>query len=220
MLTDDDRAALVSILSRYISLWDQQARDEKTKEEVEERLKINSLQRKNCNAALTLYGYPVDEDKVFDRLKVDLGPQDWNRAFVLARPKVVDISPSASNEKEKPADGEAGAPETTAHPSSPETINSDSRAAAKPLEPPIIKDVILERLKEAGEAGAKASSIREFIETTYSVKIHEKTVGMSLYRLQKAEKVRRNGLIWFLSTPKADGENPGAGTPGPINEAT
>jgi hypothetical protein len=83
-----------------------------------------------------------------------------------------------------------------------------------------LRDVILERLKVAGSEGSKAAPIREFYERTFGKIIHEKTVGMTLYRLQNDGLVCREGHTWFLAPPKAETGNPGAETPGPINPQT
>jgi hypothetical protein len=66
-------------------------------------------------------------------------------------------------------------------------------------ERPRVADVAVERLKAAGSNGAKAADIRNYIEQTYHTQIHEKTVGMTLYRLQKDGVVRRDGHTWFLA---------------------
>ncbi len=62
---------------------------------------------------------------------------------------------------------------------------------------PKMRDIALDRLREAGQAGQKAPAIQKYIESTYSVKIHDKTVGMTLYRLSKENLVHRSGQIWF-----------------------
>lgn len=83
-------------------------------------------------------------------------------------------------------------------------------------EMPRIADVILERLRAAGESGSKAADIRRYILRTYDADIHEKSVGMTLYRLSQATppQVHRRGFTWFFSPPPADEKNPGAPTPG------
>jgi hypothetical protein len=84
----------------------------------------------------------------------------------------------------------------------------DGEPGARP-EMPRIADIVLERLKEAGEDGEKAAAIRRYILATYNADIHEKTVCMTLYRLQKDGEVRRDGHTWFLaSIPEA--KDPGA----------
>ena len=90
----------------------------------------------------------------------------------------------------------------------------DDNAPSSP-EMPRIADIVLEQLRLAGNAGTKAADIRRYILNTYNADIHEKTVGMTLYRLQKEEKVRREGHTWFLAPQKAG--NPGGATPGLIN---
>lgn len=67
-------------------------------------------------------------------------------------------------------------------------------------EMPRIADIIFERLQVAGEEGAKAADIRRYIYRTYSTDIHEKTVGMTLNRMQAAGRVRRDGRTWFLAS--------------------
>jgi hypothetical protein len=83
-----------------------------------------------------------------------------------------------------------------------------------------LRDVILERLRVAGAEGSKAAPIREFYERTFGKGIHEKTVGMTLYRLQNDGLVRHEGHTWFLAPPKAETGNPGVVAPGPINPQT
>lgn len=88
---------------------------------------------------------------------------------------------------------------------------------------PRIRDVVLDLLRAAGDRGEKALTITRYIETTYSMKLHSKTVGMTLYRLSQENAVHRQGQRWFFG-PREDGsslvepENPGADTPGPIHE--
>lgn len=93
-----------------------------------------------------------------------------------------------------------------------ETKTPAAKAVATKAEMPRVSDIVLDRLKEAGKAGTKAAPIQHYIETTYGTKIHDKTVGMTLYRLQKDGLVRRDGYTWFIA---GKAMNPGAATPGP-----
>jgi hypothetical protein len=93
------------------------------------------------------------------------------------------------------------APETTAA----------AKAVATKAEMPRISDIVLDRLKEAAERGTKAAPIQAYIENTYGKKIHDKTVGMTLYRLQREGRVRRQGHTWFI-VPET--MNPGVAAPG------
>ncbi len=84
---------------------------------------------------------------------------------------------------------------------------------------PRIRDIVLDQLRAAGASGQKATPMRRYIESTYSTEIHDKTVGMTLYRLAQEHLVHRKGQIWFFGpSPDASAgarpENPGAATPG------
>lgn len=79
---------------------------------------------------------------------------------------------------------------------------------------PRMSDIVLDRLKAAGAKGSKAAPIQQYIENVYATKIHDKTVGMTLYRLARAGLVRRDGHTWFIVPETV---NPGVAAPGPIN---
>ncbi|NDE91088.1 MAG: hypothetical protein EB059_08145 [Alphaproteobacteria bacterium] len=81
-------------------------------------------------------------------------------------------------------------------------------------EMPRVQDIVLDRLKKAGDKGSKAAPIQCYIKDTYNIDIHEKTVGMTLYRLSKEGRVRRNGHFWFFVPQTADTKNPDAGASG------
>jgi hypothetical protein len=82
-------------------------------------------------------------------------------------------------------------------------VDEGDEAELQP-EMPRSADIIVDRLTVAGTDGSKAAEIRRFILNTYDADIHEKTVGMTLYRLQKDGVVRRDGHVWFLGPPEVD----------------
>ncbi len=85
---------------------------------------------------------------------------------------------------------------------------------------PTVRDVSLNLLEGVGSAGMKAERIRDYLDRTYGLAVHEKTVGMTLYRLSRDGLVHRVGHTWFFGPSKAEAENPGVEAPGPINEGT
>jgi hypothetical protein len=91
-------------------------------------------------------------------------------------------------------------------------------AGASDGEPPSVRETVLERLKLAGDKGLKAADVRQYYEDTFSAKLHEKTIGMTLYRLSKENLARREGRTWFYA-PLNEGEtkNPGGRTPGLVD---
>ncbi len=115
---------------------------------------------------------------------------------------------------------EVAAPEQQASPAAVEANTSLTPKSKMPK----IKDIALDQLRSAGAAGMKAAPIHQYIETTYSTKLHGKTVGMTLYRLAIEKLVHREGQTWFYGpqagqAPPASPEDPGAGTPGVAHEA-
>lgn len=87
-------------------------------------------------------------------------------------------------------------------------------AQPSPVRRPPLREIVLEQLKITAPAERKAAELREYIERTYGEIIHEKTVGMTLYRLSKEGLVRRDGHNWFLGTVQAETGNPGVVAPG------
>ena len=81
---------------------------------------------------------------------------------------------------------------------------------------PKVSDAILEFLQERGKEGARIADIKDYIQRTYHLEMHEKTPGMTLFRLQKLGRVTRDKRVWFIVPPSKDSEtmNPGGDTPG------
>lgn len=59
-------------------------------------------------------------------------------------------------------------------------------------------DIILDALSESFPKPLRSGELRQIIQERLGRPIHQKTPGMSLYRLAKAGKVRREGVNWFL----------------------
>ena len=65
------------------------------------------------------------------------------------------------------------------------------------LPKPRVRDFIVAQLKQAAAEGAKTGLLRDLYESSFGKPIHDKTVGMALYRLQKEGLVRRRGHVWY-----------------------
>lgn len=80
--------------------------------------------------------------------------------------------------------------------------------------PKPFKDRALELLAGAYPEPLKASVIRQKIEAETRSQFHEKTAGMSLYRLSKEGLVRREGkdLWFFVPEDQRNKENPRSGS--------
>lgn len=64
-----------------------------------------------------------------------------------------------------------------------------------------IRELVLDRLKQAGSVGVKAGDVRREIEAKLGRRLHEKTIGMTLYRLSLRGQSRRDGITWFYVPP-------------------
>ena len=82
-----------------------------------------------------------------------------------------------------------------------------------------VRDVIIEEGARAYPKSVRASDVRKLL-TDRGYKVHEKTAGMTLYRLSTKNIFRREKLDWFFipedQRPKVASaeESPGADTPG------
>ena len=90
---------------------------------------------------------------------------------------------------------------------------------------PKVRDAVLDRLRIMAPEGQKAAALRLHLDISHSMRLHEKTVGMTLYRLSQEGLVHRKGQTWFYgpqagqSLP-ASAENPGDDTPGDTHEVS
>lgn len=81
--------------------------------------------------------------------------------------------------------------------------------APSPLAPtvpslkPSFKEAAVEFLQKVYPRGLKATHIRALAQSHYGITAHEKTAGMTLYRLKKEGLVRRNGFYWYSLAPES-----------------
>jgi hypothetical protein len=69
--------------------------------------------------------------------------------------------------------------------------------------PANIREMVIECLKQAGSSGAKVADVKKFI-AGLGIEMHDKTAGMTLYRLSKEGIARREGRDWFYLQPASD----------------
>ncbi len=178
---------------------------------------LRSLDRElsDCAAAARFFGlaveFPPDEREEYDRIRMQQREREIN-AREIARAKVArDVAAQATLLLEQAPARIAQIPANS--PPSLTPVSDSPR--------PTVREVALKMLKGAGSTGMKAETIREYLDHHYGMAVHDKTVGMTLYRLSRDQLVHRVGHTWFAGPSLAGSvENPGADTPGPINEAT
>ncbi|MGF6253577.1 hypothetical protein [Ensifer sp. LBL] len=69
-----------------------------------------------------------------------------------------------------------------------------------------IKDRVLELLRKAGSEGTTARTIIDELRSE-GVEMHDKTVGMTLYRLSQDGQSRRQGRMWYPIELPTDGKD-------------
>jgi len=80
----------------------------------------------------------------------------------------------------------------------------DAGLSSIPPKPPVlpkgksIKEIVLEIAEKAYPNSLRASDVRLKIEELRGEKLHEKTIGMTLYRLSVDGVMRRDGWNWFF----------------------
>jgi hypothetical protein len=68
---------------------------------------------------------------------------------------------------------------------------------------PLVREIIMSALEAAYPKGLRAKQLKAIIEQRLGREIHYKTPGMTLYRLETSQDVRREGYDWFLANPPA-----------------
>jgi hypothetical protein len=225
-MIDFHSAAAEAAASEIIARRDQllAARAKVREERLEILIRLRNIERDlaDCRAAARFFGlkieFPSDED------------DDANRASAVilahrmeqAAKREAEMSKRRSLALAEQAEAQARQSLHQHLESPPGQPSVATVALPNPPRPsrPTLREAVLSRLAAAEDRGLKAAPIREWFETTFGEQIHEKTVGMTLYRLQKEGLVRHEGHVWFLVPPKAETGNPGAVTPGPFNPQT
>ncbi|MCZ8548420.1 hypothetical protein OOJ09_30000 [Mesorhizobium qingshengii] len=203
-LDEYETAGVISILIKTIAADDRIAALTKQLVELNASIAADRLSRAKGVNALSIYGFDPLNAKIWTAVREVIGDEKYDGAVAIARGKFPQLLQKPIKDAEK----------TEAPPQTDATISSESSSAT-----PTISDAILAFLKECGASGAKVSAVKEQLSKAYGFETHEKTPGMTLYRLLKEGKVRRGGRIWFYVDPAmaVKTENPGDDTPGNDN---
>jgi hypothetical protein len=214
-------------VQRIVATRDSLVEEQKRVRQEQRRLSEldRELERKlgDCFAAARFFGVdislPVDDEAIAEaqrrvrtyemRLRSSETDEERTRAFEFlnrARARLADLT------------GKKEAEERSAKDQGP-VVGPDDPSETAGTKAPKVREVALDRLQASGDRGQKAADIRKFVEQAYPVKLHEKTVGMTLYRLSKENLVHRKGQVWFYGpqaeqTLSVEPEDPGAAAPG------
>jgi hypothetical protein len=197
VLDEHERAAVRTILMRVIRSQEDTARRQEAIKEHQAKISENNMVNIKAINALTFFGFQAPTGvNVWLIVGDALGAVGYNQAVDEAKgiiPKLL---------QRMGVDGEA----------KPQSVTIEATVVNKP--PVQIRTAILDYMRSVGAKGAKAAQVRQHLLDTYGLKVHEKTPGMTLYRLGKDGLVKRKGRTWFAVEGKKENEAPSGKTAG------
>jgi hypothetical protein len=185
VLDENDIAAVLGLLIRVMRLDDENKRDKELVAELQAALTERAPVRARFVSAIGAFGFDMTTPGTWDRVKAAIGPDKYSAAREIA------AGPS-TNAKHGIELGQTAI-------STPSFDGADQPA-------PKIGDKILAFLRSRQERGAEVADIKTHLLNSYAITTHEKTPGMTLYRLSKAGLVRRDGRTWFAVDANEEGE--------------
>lgn len=189
---------MAALMTRFVRAWLDREGDQKLIAEANKRVEAATQQVNRVIEAFKVFDLTVGPTESWEAVKTIIGDDLYDHAIAEGH------RPALALEIQEP-----NIEEGRIEQSSPNATLFEASIA-----PPTVRDGALTMLRGRGDGGAKASEIRAFLESTYSMKLHEKTVGMTLYRLSQDGVVRRVGRTWFFVPQSAGTKNPGGETPG------
>jgi hypothetical protein len=192
-IAPENAKILTQIAVRWQRVFEQQAFDKAQLAEVQARVSANSADIERLKTAALALGADPTRNGWFAPIRAAAGEEAFDAAMADAGFIVNWASPNRS-QTVLPQDEK------------PEAVHLPASAS--------IRELVLERLHLAGNTGARGHDIRQYIEKLRGETLHDKTIGMTLYRLSLDRLTYRKGRIWFLAQ---EAKNPGAATPGLFN---
>lgn len=206
LLDEHDTAAVVAILIRAVRIQDQLRRDNDLITDARARIATATAERVQGIQALGLFGFAQADDNVWDRVRQSIGSQTYERAVMIARgidpgtllSGMVDGGVARLPDQSVTVDATTGGPDG-------KTPCGSNQVQDQPA--PRIKDAILAYLQSLNGRGAGVAQIKQHLLDGYQMTTHQKTPGMTLYRLLKEGLVRREGRMWFAKDREENNEN-------------
>lgn len=202
-MTDEiTKATMIAMLARWqVAYVEKQAQEAKAKEAEKKAYEFGRIIN-DCKNLTKSVGFDREDKDSWEKVPAEFyeGAKVLYDAVRAQNPELPEWNPVRKRdpdpELEAEFDIEDGQPE-------PEV----------PGRPPV-RMIVLDRLGAALPNGLKAADIRRYIDDTYKSEVHDKTVGMTLYRLLKDGLARREGHTWFSVPPESKTKIPGVGAPG------
>lgn len=201
-----DAAVLAGLTAKYEELAKKRKDDRELRDWLTERLRDTHREMINLVVTARMFGgtLPFPEQEPGSDVPITNALRNW-----YAHRQAIEPKPEQAVELALPFNNQVA---------QPESVPAEPVVDAPKV--PKIKDAVLEILRIAGDQGVKAGAVRRSIESTHRIRLHEKTVGMTLYRLSQSKPplARREGFMWFfVPSTETEKKNPGGETPGPSN---
>jgi hypothetical protein len=239
ILDEVDTATAIALVVRLVRVQEERNRVAELKKQIDEQYTFLQGQWDRCRNAFGALGFDPASKELWAEIKAAISVDEWNAAFERARqhPLAPTPFPIAQPPPPPPPPPPPSPPPFPPLPPPPpwlppeglpspppwlppedgsgEEVNDNTTFEGLDEEPPqSVREFTLDALKTASNLGIKASDIRAAYEAARDVKLHDKTIGMTLYRLSKDNLARREGRTWFFVAPSAETKNPGVGAPG------
>jgi hypothetical protein len=187
ILDEHDRAAVFAMIVQLVRIDVGNSNDRTMIAELQAAVDRRSASREKYVTAIDAFGFEVDTAGVWDRVKIALGEEMFFRAYSTAFPDEF----KDDGKRSQSAETQPAAPMLR---STPEYSYGGAPRTEGPS--PKISDAILTYLRSISGRGAHVVQIKKYLREALGIETHEKTPGMTLYRLSKNGLVRREGRLW------------------------
>ena len=216
MLPERDKDAIYALLVRQVEAQELNAKAVLDLADANRRIAAAKAATSGIRAALGIFGFDMTVERPWDQIMDALGSNRYSKAIAVGKGEICEnlalpapTDDHDEHESEDESDGEEDEGSPLASPSDEEDTEQQI--------PSNIRDLVISLLRAAGSEGSKVAPIKAAI-LAQGIEMHEKTVGMTLYRLSKDGLARRLGRTWFFIIPKGEMENPDAGASGLFGE--
>jgi len=200
VMEDNHReSAAKAIIEAYRRLSEARERLSVERAGLTRELRLNERSMSDCRAAARFFGIDDRLPATDDRAETALHEQALRNARIHSAVQEAAVAPIRTVWRSF----NSHAVSTDEMPALPMHLDqathqtqADESPAPSPVRPPLREYLLLE-LQRAGAAGAKAAALRASFQEHFHIEIHEKTVGMTLYRLSQNREVHRRGHFWF-----------------------
>jgi hypothetical protein len=188
VLESHEADAIFGVLVRLIRCDVGNSMDRERIAELQAAIDTRTEGRAKLMAAIDAFGFESEVPKVWDRVKKSLGEDRFSEAYHVAFPEKYPRPNNVSNTEKTvsvftPPDG---------------GVVNDSRQPGD-VQTPKISDAILQYLRSIYGRGAQVAEVKKHLRDVYGIETHEKTPGMTLYRLAKDGLVRRDSRTWYAT---------------------